>query len=388
MRSMVVSQTAIWCTVLTSVVLAAGPAIAQQRVSASALTPRRVDLPAQGATVPLRLIMQDRATVEVMVNGRGPYVFAIETGAPIVLVTERLAIGLHLPADNPSSVDSLRIGDLVLRDLPVATVPEFLPGVDGLLGLTAYGDLLLTVDYPALSVRFERGALAEPNGRDVLPLVEMGQHLGVDVEVGGHPHHAVLDTQSSAAIDCAPEVADSLRFVSGRVPTGSASIGGQPPVPVFSARLDGDVRLGATTIERPIVGIVSPPPGFPRELLLGARLLRHFVIKLDQRNKRIRVSTPDRVIPPPPGLRSIGLALAPAPQGGVEVAAARADGAAYASGLRVSDEVVKIAGRPAAEFLQPSALPTLVQSADVVRLEVRRNGQPMAFDVVPRVLIP
>src|SRR5690349_6598796 len=42
MRSMVVSQTAIWCTVLTSVVLAAGPAIAQQRVSASALTPRRV----------------------------------------------------------------------------------------------------------------------------------------------------------------------------------------------------------------------------------------------------------------------------------------------------------------------------------------------------------
>jgi hypothetical protein len=387
MRTVVVSQTAIWCTVLTSVLLAPGPAIAQQRLSASAFAPKRVDLPVQGATVPLRLIMQDRATVDVMVNGRGPYVFAIETGAPIVLVTERLATALRLPADNPL-VDSLRIGDLVLRDLPVARVPVFLPGVDGLLGLTAYGDLLLTVDYPALSVRFERGALAEPNGRDVLPLVEMGQHLGVDVEVGGHPHHAVLDTQSSAAIDCAPEVADSLRFVSGRVPTGSASIGGQPPVPVFSARLDGDVRLGATTIERPIVGIVSPPPGFPRELLLGARLLRHFVITLDQRNKRIRVSTPDRVIPPPPGLRSIGLALAPAPQGGVEVAAARADGAAYASGLRVGDEVLMIAGRPGTDFLQPSALPTLVQSADVVRFEVRRNGQPMAFDVVPRVLIP
>src|SRR5689334_9020055 len=121
-----VSQTAIWCTVLTSVVLAAGPAIAQQRVAASALTPRRVDLPAQGAPVPLRLIMQDRATVEVMVNGRGPYVFAIETGAPIVLVTERLATGLRLPADNPL-VDSLRIGDLALRDLPVLTGPEFLP---------------------------------------------------------------------------------------------------------------------------------------------------------------------------------------------------------------------------------------------------------------------
>src|SRR4029077_498485 len=110
---------------------------------------------------------------------------------------------------------------------------------------------------------------------------------------------------------------------------------------------------------------------------------------LDQRNKRIRVNSPDRVIPPPPALRSIGLALAPAPQGGgVEVAAARADGAAYASGLRVADEVVTIAGRPGSEFLQPSALPTLVQSANVVRFEVRRNGQPMAFDVVPTVLIP
>ena len=297
------SQTAIWCTVLTSMLLSAGRALAQQRLTASALAPRRVDLPVQGATVPLRLIMQDRATVDVMVNGRGPYVFAIETGAPIVLVTERLATALHLPADNPSTVDSLRIGDLVLRDLPVVKGPAFLPGVDGLLGLTAYADLLLTVDYPALSVRFERGALVEPNGRDVLPLVEMGQHLGVDVDVGGHPHHAVLDTQSAAAIDCAPEVADSLRFVSGRVPTGSASIGGQPPVPVFSARLDGDVRMGATTIQRPILGIVSPPPGFPRELLLGARLLRHFVITLDQRNKRIRVNSPDRVIPPPPDVR-------------------------------------------------------------------------------------
>ncbi|HYL57051.1 MAG TPA: aspartyl protease family protein [Gemmatimonadales bacterium] len=382
------SQTAIWCTVLTSVVLSSGRALAQQQLSASALAPRRVDLPVQGATVPLHLIMQDRATVEVMVNGRGPFVFAIETGAPIVLVTERMATELHLPADNPSSVDSLRIGDLVLRDLPVVKGPELLPGVDGLLGLTAYRDLLLTVDYPALSVRFERGALGEPNGRDVFALVEMGQHLGVDVDIGGRRYPAVLDTQGSAAIDCAPEVADSLRFVSGRVPTGSASIGGQPPVPVFSARLDGDVRLGATTIQRPIVGIVSPPPGFPRELLLGARLLRHFVITLDQRNKRIRVNNPDGVIPPPPGLRSIGLALAPAPQGGVDVAATRADGAAYASGLRVGDEVVTIAGRPGSEFLQPAALPTLVQSANVVRFEVRRNGRSMAFDVVPTVLIP
>ena len=385
---MSVSQTAIWCAVVTSVLLAAGPAMAQQRLAASAFAPGRVDLPVQGATVPLRLSMQDRATVEVMVNGRGPYRFAIETGAPIVLVTERLATALQLPADNPARVDSLRIGDLVLRDLPVARGPDVLPGIDGLLGLTAYGDLLLTVDYPALTVRFERGALGEPNGRDVLPLVEIGHHLGVDVEIGGHPYHAVLDTQSSAAIDCAPEVADGLRFASGRVPTASASFGGLPPVPVFSARLDGDVRLGATTIQRPIVGIVSPPPGFPRELLLGARLLRQFVFTLDQRNKRIRVNSPHGVIPPPPGLRTIGLALAPAPQGAMEVVAARPDGAAYAAGLRVGDAVVTIAGRLGSEFLEPSALPTLVQSADVVRFEVRRNGQPMAFDVKPAVIIP
>ena len=376
-------------------ILLFGLAALSARGQSVSLAPRQLDLPAEGVTVPLHLLMGSRATVDVIVNGRGPYVFAIETGAPVIVLTDKLAADLHLATSAaPSSghelirLDSLRVGDLVLRDVPAATGPEYLPGVDGLLGLTAYADLVLTIDYPARRVAFARRALPAPNGRDVLPTVALGPFIGVTFDVGNRHQPAVLDTQSSSAIDCAPDVADSLRFVSAPVVTGRVAIGGQPPVSMASARLDGDIRLGAFTIQRPIINIVSPPPGFPRKCLLGSQFLMQFAVSLDQRNGRVRLSRSDPVVPPPHGVRVIGVALAPGATGGVVIADARAGGPAAAAGLRAGDDVIRIAERPAAEFLAPEALPALVQRGRVIHFSVRRDGRPLEFDVSPADLVP
>jgi C-terminal processing protease CtpA/Prc len=71
----------------------------------------------------------------------------------------------------------------------------------------------------------------------------------------------------------------------------------------------------------------------------------------------------------------------------VSVALASEEGAAYRAGLRVGDEIVSIAGRPATEFASSDALPALVEHSSSIHFEIRRGGEPKAFDVTPLELV-
>ncbi|HYC32059.1 MAG TPA: hypothetical protein VEB59_07185 [Gemmatimonadales bacterium] len=118
------------------------------------------------AVVPIEIDREGRPVVRVSLNGRGPYRLAVETGSPDVLLTSALVSELALPVTGGSShrLDSLRMGEALIRDLVVGRNDAFAPlGVDGVLGLDAYRDLLLTVDYPGARLVLSRGSL--PAGR-------------------------------------------------------------------------------------------------------------------------------------------------------------------------------------------------------------------------------
>src|SRR5207244_10175179 len=90
-----------------------------------------------------------RAIVAVLLNGRGPYRLAVETGSPDVLVSPRVVADLALQAIGPGEtdslyhLDSLRIGLALVRSLPVGRDSAFARlGVDGVLGLIAYRDVV------------------------------------------------------------------------------------------------------------------------------------------------------------------------------------------------------------------------------------------------------
>ena len=361
--------------------------------------PKQVDLHGARVEVPMQLLSGGRATVKVMVNGRGPFTFAVETGAPFVMVTAEhadamgltqasMAPGMQMRSGDGSSldvrhIDSLQIGAAIFKNLTVTQGPQFIPGVDGLLGLAAYGDLVMTADYAHLTFALENGALPEADGRTILPLIRLGAHLGVEVESQGQRIPAVIDTQGGTDISVSPEIASRLNFAAPPVAVRTAAIGGSTPEPVSAARLEGDLHLGAYTVQRPILDIVSPPPGLPRQALLGIQFLRRFSISVDQRNSRVRFNAASMIVPPPPPLRTIGLALAPSPSGGVTVVDAIAGGAAAGAGLRPGDEVVEIGGRPARDFLDPDTLVALVQAGGSIRFAVMRESKRITIDVVP-----
>lgn len=256
------------------------------------------------ADVPMALIGDTRATVLVMINGRGPYRLAIETGAPFIMLFPEVVTQLQLttpanaPGPNARHVDSITVGALTLRDVNIfAARDALLPGVDGLMGLGAYRDLLITVDYPARRVSFERGQLPAVDGRTVFDAVPMGPFFGVALTVTGRRVNATIDTQGATFVSCSPAVADSLLLASAPVRSGTATVG-VTDVEVRTAALAGTIRLGRYLVDRPLLDIARHPPGYPDQCLVGIDFLKHFAITLDQQAGRVRFVRADSLVPP------------------------------------------------------------------------------------------
>lgn len=250
--------------------------------------------------VPIELVDGDRAVVLATLNGKGPYRLAVETGSPDVLLATSIVGELGLPSagvngsDSMFHLDSLRIGDMVIGGLAVGRDDGFARlGVDGVLGLEAYADLLLTVDYPAGRLSLSRGSLPPSDGLEILQAVRVGPFIGLPVDVGGVREVGVVDTQGGMLFQAVPAVADHLAFAGTPRVVGRAIVGGTSPVDVKEARLAGDLKLGRHVFRQPRIAVHPLPPDIPSQMTIGTRALRHFRLTIDQRSMRVRLSRPD-----------------------------------------------------------------------------------------------
>jgi hypothetical protein len=236
-----------------------------------------------------------RPMVEVMIDGRGPYRFAIETGAREIDLSKALVDSLHLkrvggPDEFPEyHLDSLNVGAATFADLPVGELPPGIGGFDGVLGLPLYQNLLLTIDYPAGRVRLSKGGLPAADGQSILSLTRVGPFWGIPVRIAGKAFDAVLDTQNSGAINIPPFLGDSLPF-DGALQTIGRARGAFGTVDVKGGSLAGDVTIGKYTVPKPFLAIVPLPPEYPNHPNIGSQLLDSFVVTLDQRNGRLQLA--------------------------------------------------------------------------------------------------
>lgn len=358
------------------------------------LPPIKIDL-VRPVTIPMRIFDQTRPGVEVMINGRGPYLFAIETGGPYTVVLDaKVSAALQLKppagaADPLRSIESLQIGPLSVHNVTVFVRDGTgLTGVDGMLGLSMFKEVLLTVDFPRRQVRLERDSLPATNGRDVIPLIHTGMGgllAGVQSDFAGKPVQLVIDTQGGTSIMCNPDAAEEFPFIAAAVGSGQASIGGAngPGVSITSARLKGDARFGGVILQRPIVNVAP----LPLECIIGTEVLANFATTLDQKTMRVRFSG-NLVVPPTPSQYTLGISLTPDSSGAFRVRVVRPGTAADAAGIRVGDEVTEVDGKPAAlETAGPSMLRMLAATGRSIRFKVRRDGRTLDIDVKPRLTI-
>ena len=203
--------------------------------------PRTTVLPADGADVPM-LRSGHMPAVHVMLNGQGPFLFAIDTGgAGTARVDTALAERLGLAkvgearGGDPSgrnartmalvAIDSLQIGGARFEGLQAAVrdMREMPLGekVDGILGFGLFAGCLLTLDYPANVVRMARGELPPANGRDVLAFTRERGIPTARITVAGREMDAHVDAGFMGGISL-PEAE------AGRLPLSAPAEGRRP----------------------------------------------------------------------------------------------------------------------------------------------------------------
>ncbi|HET7460236.1 MAG TPA: aspartyl protease family protein [Longimicrobium sp.] len=378
------------------------PSLARRTLDPATLRPpARTTVPARGTTVPLTPGM--RPMVDVMVNGQGPFHFMVETtGAALELnsaTRDRLGLrprtaGTHLTV---ADVDSIRIGDAVLEGMTAVSVDGLLGGdVDGILGLSALADLLVTVEAAAGTMTLAKGALPAANGRNVLPLVPVpgywgANHLwGVEIGAGGTRAVATLTLQSPGGVGTSPALAATAPFAAAPVAIGRVLTPLQGAVDRRVARLDGDLRIGAYTLRRPLVNVIPGPAQFPASWTLGAAVLRNFAITFDQKNRLVRLARADTSpIAAPPAIRDFGFDASPprTPGGGPYAVRFVIPGSpADRAGVREGDVLVSADGRDAAS-LDRSGWAALAARTDAVSFRFRRDGAEREVSLTNAIIV-
>jgi hypothetical protein len=283
--------------------------------------------------------------------------------------------GTNLPVVD---VDSIRVGGALLAGLTAVSADGVLGGeVDGVLGLSALAGLLVTVDAGAGTLTLARGSLPAPNGRDLLPLVPLdgywgiGRLWGVEIDAGGTKATAVLNLLSPGAVSAAPRLASAARFSSAPAAVGRVMGPMIGRVERRVGRLEGDLRIGGYTLERPLVSVFPVPPQLPESWSLGAAVLRSFAVTFDQRARVVRLARADASpIPAPPPVRDFGFDAGAGPGGGAYAVRFVIPGsAAERAGIREGDELLLADGKA----------PASLDAATWRALTVRTDAVPFRF---------
>lgn len=161
---------------------------------------------------PTRLDRMGRILVPVMIDGKGPFRFLLDTGANGSVISDHLAHELGLVASRDAgeqiegitgfermpcvSIAELRFGDIVKTHLrmPVASSPV-LTGLDGILGMAGFGRVRVAVDFRHNKVAIGPSRATGMQGYlDIQARRTKGSLLMIPARVGGIEVEAVIDT--------------------------------------------------------------------------------------------------------------------------------------------------------------------------------------------------
>ena len=280
--------------------------------------PVRTAIAPGGVSVPMELVGH-LPSVEVMVNGKGPYRFGFDTGgAGTARIDSALAVELGLPVvgevwgGDPSGrnlrrldvvgLDSITIGGITGRsgDVPVgAGLARFIglnasvrsprePGshdrLDGVLGFGLFRECLLTLDYPEERLRIEEGSLPPANGSDILAYRDDDGIPSISIQVDSLNVDAHVDAGSMGGFMLPESIVDRLPLaepprVVGKARTVSNTF------EIKAAPLKGSVHVGAEVFKDPMVEFA---PIFSTANV-GSRILRDYALTFDPANRRMRL---------------------------------------------------------------------------------------------------
>lgn len=276
----------------------ASPAFAQHQPSEH-VRPKKTTVKAP-VEVPMGS-MAGRPTVDVMIAGKGPYRFIVDSGAGTTVIDQALSKELGLVVEdstrigdpmNPSAikadvvrVPSLTIGGAKFEDFTAASFDRaYLVRAGetnpprGVIGFPVFHEVLVTFDYVDQKMRIAPGSLPKPDGKSVIPYDAPMGIPEFTVNLGGVDVRTHLDTGSGGFYSVPKRYQDQLKFTGPLEEVGRARTVNTEMI-LKGAEVDGKLSLGQFAWDKPFV-IVSdelPMGNF------GGQALSSFAITFDQR---------------------------------------------------------------------------------------------------------
>jgi len=161
--------------------------------------------------------VETRLSVEVHINGHGPYQFLVDSGADSSVVGLRIARELQLPLGTPVilngmtersivdrvKIDSLTLGPATIEDLQLPTLDEGDVGGQGMIGIDALVRQRIMMDFEKRMIKVEdatKPPKALPDEVVIIARRKRGQLILTHVKARGVSLDAVIDTGAEMTI--------------------------------------------------------------------------------------------------------------------------------------------------------------------------------------------
>lgn len=181
------------------------------------------------------------------IDGKGPYDFAIDTGATQTVISEKLAAEIGLKPITTTvvfgiggagkvetklyKVKEFSIGDVKISNVPVGTFNDPLISqlADGILGTSIFSDFIITVNYPANQLELARARPPSAAGAEVLPVWFFSNLLLLPLDVNGKRGNFIVDTGAVTTVmshSMAAQLGINENTAGAKIDLGIAGVGG------------------------------------------------------------------------------------------------------------------------------------------------------------------
>lgn len=239
--------------------------------------------------------------VDVKINDRGPFKFVVDSGTTSTFVDVAVVRELGLSADSDArvAIDALTLGSARFAGVE-AQVLDFdeiwgAGSPSGVLGFDLFGERLVTLDLPLQRLVVRDGALAAPDGQEILSytLQSTDDVPGprrvptIEIQVAGRSLDVALNPLGFGTLALPKDLMEqfSLASEAGVIAQDKTRDG---VFPILGASLDGSMAIGKHRFDNPSVFFSE---SFDRPSL-GSGTLEAFVLTFDLGHQRVRIVRP------------------------------------------------------------------------------------------------
>ena len=346
-----------------------GPAQLPSAFAAPDWSRADVHLVGKATSIPFELF-NNHVFVNVMVNGKGPFRFIVDTGGhDIVTPSTVAALNLDAQGDAPAhgageatvssgfaKVRALKIGSLTIRDQTMTVLDFDAPGVegvrtDGMIGFEVFRRFVTTFDYANRRLTLTDPKAFEASKAGTPIKFRFYDHLPqVEGSIDGVPARFDIDTGSRSELDLTKPFVQSTHWRDSH-PKGVLAVTGWGvggPGKSYSVR-GRELKLGEMSGVNFIVGLSTQDSGAfsdPNyEGNVGSGYLKRYTVTFDYDRQTMYLKPRADRISDAGAFDRSGMWVNARESGGYQIMDVSAAGPAQNAGLRVGDVIDAVDGQ-------------------------------------------